>query len=89
MPRAIYSESIFSFAPLTIISIGYWLKNKKVILSAIGVPVIVIIITPIIMLNRLGWDKFFNDRLLAFFTFEGIAIIQIILILKMIKSFKK
>lgn len=39
------------------------------------------IITPIIMLKKLGWVKFYNDRLLAFFTFEFFIIIQIVMVL--------
>jgi hypothetical protein len=51
--------------------------------------IIEVIITPVIMLRRLGWEKFFNERLLAFFTFEGIAMIQIFLTVLLLLDFVK
>jgi hypothetical protein len=41
------------------------------------------------MLRRLGWEKFVNERLLAFFTFEGIAMIQILITVLLLIDFVK
>lgn len=86
-PRAIVSEIIFGVPPLLLLSIAYLKRKKAFYYLSLVVPVIVIFITPIIMLNRLGWEKFYNERLLAFFTFEGFAIAQIIIISLMLKDF--
>jgi len=39
------------------------------------------------MLKRLGWKKFVGERLLASGTFEGTAIMQIIIVLLLFKAF--
>ena len=79
-PRAITASAIFGIVPLLFLT-GAILKDKVMFyyLSILSL-IVEIIITPVIMLKRLGPDKFINERLLAFFTFEGIAIIQIIIV---------
>jgi hypothetical protein len=79
-PRAITASAIFGIVPLLFLTAA--VLKKKVLFYHLSLLVLVIeiIITPIIMLKRLGWEKFVNERLLAFFTFEGIAIVQIVIV---------
>ena len=91
-PRAIFSSAIFGIVPLSFSTIAF-IKTKQVFYYfALFVLIIEVIITPIIMVQRLGWEKFINERLLAFFTFEGFALIQfmivILLLFELIKLHK-
>ena len=87
-PRAITASAIFGIVPLLFLMIGI-LKEKRVFFSlTLWVLVVEMLITPIIMLRRLGWEKFAGERLLAFFTFEGIAIVQIVIVLLVFKTFR-
>jgi len=88
-PRAILSSAIFGIIPLFFLTIAILKKKKNFYYFSILVLIIEIIITPIIMLNRLGWEKFINERLLAFFTFEGIAIMQLLIVVSLLKDFLK
>ena len=45
--------------------------------------------TPAIMLKRLGWEEFISERLLAFFTFEGFAVIQVVITILLLMDFLK
>jgi hypothetical protein len=81
LPRASVSAFVFGLVPFVLFTIGHYKKNKVMLYTAFSVLLIESIITPIIMLKRLGWEKFVNDRLLAFFTFEFFIIFQIILFL--------
>ena len=76
-PRAIIASAIFGVIPLSLLTIAIFKKKKNFFYFSLLVLIIEIIITPIIMVKRLGPEKFINERLLAFFTFESIAIIQI------------
>ena len=88
-PRAILSSAIFGVIPLLFLTIAILKKKKNFYYFSLIVLIIEIIITPIIMLNRLGWTKFINERLLAFFTFESVAIIQFLIIILLLKDFIK
>ena len=88
-PRAITASSIFGTVPLMLLTIAIFKKDLKYFYYSLFVLIIEIIITPVIMLKRLGWEKFFNERLLAFFTFEGIAAIQIILTILLLLDYLK
>jgi len=79
-PRAITASAIFGIVPLLFVTAAVLKKKVLCYYLSLLTLVIEIIITPIIMLKRLGPDKFVNERLLAFFTFEGIAIVQIIIV---------
>ena len=46
---------------------------------------IMIPLTPVVMLSRLGWDKLVTERLVAFFTFELVAAAEIVLIALMLR----
>ena len=81
LPRASASSFIFGLVPFIFLIIGYYFVNKTYLYIALSVLITECIVTPVIMLKRLGWEKFYNDRLLAFFTFEIIEIAQIVLIL--------
>ncbi|MBN1350707.1 hypothetical protein JXJ21_14920, partial [candidate division KSB1 bacterium] len=86
-PRAIVSSAIFGVFPLVFLTIAFLKKKKAFYYFTLLVLIIEIIITPIIMLDRLGREKFFNERLLAFFTFEGIAIVQSIMVVMLLAEF--
>lgn len=88
-PRAITASAIFGIVPLLFLTVA--VLKKKVLFYYLSLLTLVteIIITPIIMLKRLGWDKFVNERLLAFFTFEGIAIIQIVIVVLLLMDLSK
>ncbi len=88
-PRAIIASTIFGLVPLSFLLIALRKKKMAFFYISLCVLIIEIIITPVIMLKRLGWEKFINERLLAFFTFEGIAIVQIIIIILILLDFLK
>ena len=87
LPRAIFSSFIFGVIPLIFLLIAlkqkreFWFYITKVIL------LIEMVVTPVIMLRRLGWEMFVEQRLLAFFTFEGFALFQLILVLVFFREF--
>jgi predicted membrane protein len=88
-PRAITASAIFGVVPLSLLTIAIFKKKKNFFYYSLFVLIIEIIITPAIMLKRLGWEEFINERLLAFFTFEGIAIIQTIITISLLLDFLK
>ena len=88
-PRAITASAIFGIVPLLFLTAAVLKKKVLFYYLSLLMLVIEIIITPIIMLKRLGWDKFVNERLLAFFTFECIAIIQIIIVVLLLMDLSK
>ncbi len=79
-PRAVVFEVVTGVLSLGLLTLAY--KSKKVILFLLPliVPIFVIISSPIIMVNRLGAEKFLSQRLPAYSTFEIFAIFQVILI---------
>ena len=85
-PRAIVASAIFGIVPLLFLTVA--ILKEKVIFYYLSILTLIIeiIITPIIMLKRLGPDKFFNERLLAFFTFECIAITQIVIVILLLRN---
>jgi hypothetical protein len=88
-PRAITASAIFGAVPLLLLTIALFKKRKCFFYLSLAVLIIEVIITPVIMLRRLGWEKFFNERLLAFFTFEGIAMVQIFITMLLLCDFVK
>jgi hypothetical protein len=85
-PRAITASAIFGIIPLILLTVGILKERGIFFYLALAVLVVEILITPVIMLKRLGWEKFAGERLLAFFTFEGIAIVQIVIVLLLFKA---
>lgn len=79
-PRAITASAIFGIIPLLFLTGAILKKNVIFYHLSLFTLVIEIIITPVIMLKRLGWSELVNERLLAFFTFEGVTIIQLIIV---------
>ena len=79
-PRAVIFEIVTGALSLGLLTLAY--KSKKIVLFLLPliVPVFVIISSPIIMVNRLGAEKFLTQRLPAYSTFEIFAIFQVILI---------
>jgi len=79
-PRAYIFEIITGGISLGLFFLAY--KFKKIILFGITaiVPIYVIIIAPITMVKKLGAEKWLNERLIAFYTFELFAIMQLIII---------
>ncbi len=88
-PRAITASAIFGIVPLLFLTAATRKKKKTFYYLSVCVLIIEIIITPLIMLKRLGWEKFINERLLAFFTFESIAIVQIFITILLLLDFLK
>ncbi len=88
-PRAIAASAIFGIVPLMFLTVA--ILKEKVIFYYLSILILIIeiIITPIIMLRRLGPDKFINERLLAFFTFEAIAAIQIVIVILLLRDLLK
>jgi hypothetical protein len=88
-PRAITASAIFGVVPWLLLTIALFKKKRSFFYFSLFVLIIEIIITPVIMLKRLGWEKLINERLLAFFTFEGIAMIQIFITILLLLDFLK
>ena len=88
-PRAIAASTIFGVVPLLLLTIAIFKKKRNFFYFSLFVLIIEVIITPVIMLKRLGWEKFVNERLLAFFTFEGFAMIQIFITVLLLLDFVK
>ena len=88
-PRAVFSSFLFGVIPLIFLAIGESKKSEIFYFISGGVLIFEMIVTPIIMLKRLGWEKFANDRLLAFFTFESSEIFQFIIVMILLRHFWK
>ena len=86
-PRAVVSSAVFGIVPLLFLTIAVFKKKRICYYFSLLILVLEVIITPIIMLNRLGWEKFINERLLAFFTYEAIATIQIVIVILLLMDF--
>ena len=84
-PRAIASESVCGVLALAFLTPAALRGSRPLYIAALIVPVIMIPLTPVVMLSVLGWDKLVNERLLAFFTFETIAAVEIVLIVRMLQ----
>ncbi len=78
--RAIVFEVVTGVLSLTLLSLVYKSKKALMLLVPLLVPVFVVIASPIIMVNRLGAEKFLSQRIPAFVTFEIFALFQIVLI---------
>lgn len=79
-PRAFIFEIVTGAISLCIFLLAT--RFKKIYLYGLTalIPLYIIICSPIIMVNRLGAEKWLNERLLAYTTFEVFAILQLILI---------
>ncbi len=84
-PRAIVSETICGAAALAFLTPAVWRGARWMYFAALVVPAIMVPLTPIIMLSVLGWDGVVHGHLIAFFTFEAIAAIEIALIVLMLR----
>ncbi len=87
-PRAIFSSLLFGMIPLFFSTAGIFEKKILYYRIAAVILVIEIIITPIIMLKRLGWEKLVNERIPAFLTFEGFSIAMLVIILMALRNNK-
>ncbi len=88
-PRAIVASALFGLVPLLFLTAAIIKGERVFYYLSLAVLVIEIIITPIIMLERLGAEKFVNERLPAFFTFEGIAAVQLVIVVLLLLDFLK
>lgn len=88
-PRAMAASSIFGAVPLALVTIAVLKNDRRFHCMALIVLAVELIITPIIMLQRLGWDKFITDRLTAFLTFEAIAVIEGLLVIGLMLGMPK
>lgn len=79
-PRAIVFEVVTGVLSLGLLTLAYKSKKAVMFFLSLIVPIFVIISSPIIMVNRLGAEKFLSQRLPAYSTFEIFAIFQVILI---------
>ncbi len=79
-PRAYIFEIITGLVSLGIYFLAYKTEKIFVFFIAALVPVYIIVIAPITMATKLGINKWLNQRLTAFLTFEAVAIIQVIII---------
>jgi len=79
-PRAVVFEVVTGALSLSLLALARKSKKAIMFLLPLIVPVFVIISSPIIMVNRLGAEKFLTQRLPAYTTFEIFAIFQVILI---------
>ncbi len=79
-PRAVVFEVVTGVLSLGFLTLAYKSKKAIMFLFPLIVPIFVIISSPIIMVNRLGAEKFLSQRLPAYSTFEIFAIFQVILI---------
>ncbi len=80
LPRAIFSSALFGVVPLLALLAALKWKHEILYHLTFLVFIIEMVATPLIMLHRLGWEKFAGERLLAFFTFEGFALLEIVLV---------
>jgi hypothetical protein len=83
-PRAVAFEVITGALSLALLSLVYKGKKALMYIAPLLVPVFVVISSPIIMVNRLGAEKFLSQRIPALVTFEIFAIFQIVMISIMI-----
>jgi hypothetical protein len=79
-PRAVFFEVATGALSVGLLTLAYRSKKAVLLLLSLFVPVFVIISSPVIMVSRLGAEKFLSQRLLAYSTFEIFAIFQLILI---------
>jgi len=84
-PRAIVSETICGALALAFLTPAVLRGSRPLYIAALIVPAIMIPLTPVIMLSVLGWDKLVNERLLAFFTFELVAVLEVTLVALMLR----
>jgi hypothetical protein len=87
--RAVFFEVVTGALSLGLLSLAYRSKKAVLFLLPLIVPIFVIISSPIIMVSRLGAEKFLSQRLLAYSTFEVFAIFQLILISILISMNKR
>jgi hypothetical protein len=84
-PRAIVSETICGVLALAFLTPAMLRGSRPLYIAALIVPAIMIPLTPVIMLSVLGWHKLVSERLVAFFTFELIAIVEVTLVAVMLR----
>jgi hypothetical protein len=79
-PRAVVFEVVTGVLSLTLLLLVYKSKKTLMLLVPLFVPVFVVVSSPLIMVNRLGAEKFLSQRIPAFVTFEIFALFQIVMI---------
>jgi hypothetical protein len=84
-PRAIVSETICGAVALAFLTPAVLRDSRRLLIAALVAPAIMVPLTPIIMFSVLGWDGVVHGHLIAFFTFEAIAAIEIVLIVLMLR----
>jgi hypothetical protein len=85
-PRAIVSESVCGALALAFLTPAVLRGSRPLYLAALVAPAIMIPLTPVVMLSVLGWDGVVHGHLIAFFTFELIAAVEIVLIVRMLQE---
>jgi len=84
-PRAIVSETICGALALAFLTPAVLRGSRPLYIAALIVPAIMIPLAPVVMLSVLGWDGVVHGHLIAFFTFEAIAAVEIVLIVLMLR----
>ncbi|MBN1919511.1 MAG: hypothetical protein JW889_16560 [Verrucomicrobia bacterium] len=84
-PRAIVSETICGALALAFLTPAVLRSSKPLYVAALVVPAIMIPLTPVVMFSVLGWDGVVHGHLIAFFTFEAIAVAQVVVISLMLQ----
>ena len=84
-PRAIVSETACGVLALAFLTPAALRGSRPLYIAALIVPAIMIPLTPIVMLSVLGWDGVVHGHLIAFFTFEVIAAVEIAMIILMLR----
>jgi hypothetical protein len=86
LPRAALFEAATGGASILLLTLAVRSNRPILYLLPAAVPASVILITPIVMIRRLGWEKFITERVLAYATFDLIAILQLLLIAAMMEA---
>jgi hypothetical protein len=84
-PRAIVSEAICGALALGFLTPAVLRGSRPLLTAALAAPAIMVPLTPIVMFSVLGWDGVVHGHLIAFFTFEAIAAVEIVLIVLMLR----
>ena len=79
-PRAIVFEVVTGSLSLFLLFLAYKSKKFLMFLLPLLVPIFVVVASPVIMVSRLGVEKFLSQRLPAYVTFEFFALFQIAMI---------
>lgn len=88
-PRAILSSIIFGMVPFSFFLLSHCGRIRGFYAASVFILCLEAVTTPVIMIGKLGMDRFVNDRLLAFFTFEAFIAIQLCFVLQISRSHRR